>query len=475
MPKFTYSVQGMHCSSCEVLVERAFKHDPRVSQVKASQPHQVVEVWGHSEPDLAAANERLKSHGYCVQPGVREARSSWARLGGLSLLIVAFYVLLRNFKLAPDIGSSDDLALGVVLVMGLVAAVSSCIAVTGGLLVAISSAHAQAHPELVGWQKFRPHVFFNLGRVAGYTLLGAGVGALGSFIALSPVASGVVTLLASAAMITLGFRLLNVFPWLSRLTFRPPKFIAHKLQDASGSPRAWAPLLMGAATFFLPCGFTQALQLYVLTRGDAGVGAVTMLVFSLGTLPALMGLGAITSFVRGRWQQVVATAAGAVVVALGFINLGYGANLTGLTTALAAARENVRQVGARSAEAVSDPNVEFKDGVQVVKMKVVSRGYEPNRFRLQAGVPVRWEIEGVNVNGCQSILQLPSFGVTKFVGRGMNVVEFTPQAAGILRFNCAMGMYRGSFSVVESGEASGVAAPLGSPVACDPQRMNCVR
>lgn len=448
----------MHCAACEVLVERAFKHDPSVARVKAYQSG-YVEVWGQDEPNLIAANERLAPHGYRVQVGLGANKFSLRRLGGIALIIVATYVLFRKFSLVPNISTGEDLSLGVVFVMGLVAAVSSCIAVTGGLLVALSTAHAQAHPEATGWQKFRPHVFFNIGRVFSYGILGGAVGLLGSALALSPVWSGTITLLASLAMVFLGFRLLNLFPSLARVTLRPPKFIAHRLHDAAGNPRPWAPFLLGAGTFFLPCGFTQALQLYVLTRGDAAAGALTMLVFSLGTLPALVGLGAVTSFLKGRWQQAVAMVAGAAVVALGFMNLGFGLTLTGLSAKAATVRENFKITLSRQGVEVADPNVRLENGVQVVAMDVVARGYSPNRFTVRAGVPVRWEIQGVNTYGCQSVLQFPALNLTKYIKPGLNVVEFTPQGAGQLPFHCAMGMYTGSFTVLPAeGEAR--AAPV---------------
>lgn len=466
----------MHCSSCEVLIERAFSRLPGVSNVKANQAGW-VKVWSEAEPDLSAVNERVGQHGYQVRVGTGVGSFSFKRIGGALLMVVAVYILFKKLNLVPNIGGGQDLALGVVFVMGLVAAVSSCIAVTGGLLVAVSSAHAQAHPEATGWQKFRPHIFFNLGRVVSYTLLGAAVGALGSVLALSAVGSGIITLLASLAMIVLGLRLLNVFPWLSRLTLRPPKFIAHRLHDSAGNTRAWAPLTMGAGTFFLPCGFTQALQLYVLTRGSSSVGAATMLVFSLGTLPALMSLGAITSFVKGRWQRAVAVAAGAAVVALGLINFGYGANLTGLSAKFAQARENLKIAASRQGVAAQDPNVTVVNGVQVVKMNVVARGYSPNRFTVRAGQPVRWEITGVNTYGCQALLALPAFGLTQFVQPGLNVAEFTPREPGQYAFHCAMGMYTGSFTVLAADAQAAPALAPTQPSAvkvCNPATTSCL-
>ncbi|NCP77121.1 sulfite exporter TauE/SafE family protein [bacterium] len=41
----------------------------------------------------------------------------------------------------------------------------------------------------------------------------------------------------------------------------------------------------GALTFFLPCGFTLAMQAYAITTGSFITGALTMMAFALGTAP----------------------------------------------------------------------------------------------------------------------------------------------------------------------------------------------
>ena len=56
---------------------------------------------------------------------------------------------------------------------------------------------------------------------------------------------------------------------------------------SEGRFNSLTPILLGMSTFFLPCGFTQSMQVYALTTGDVLSGAMTMLVFSLGTLPVL--------------------------------------------------------------------------------------------------------------------------------------------------------------------------------------------
>ena len=128
-------------------------------------------------------------------------------------------------------------------------------------------------------------------------------------------------------MILLGLHMLRIIPSLSTILPGLPRAFpsACKRRPARRSAAAFA---LGAPTFFLPCGFTQALQLYVLGKASFTVGALTMLAFALGTLPALVSLSAISSFAQGAFQKHFMRFAGAAVVLLGIMNIQYGLVLT---------------------------------------------------------------------------------------------------------------------------------------------------
>jgi sulfite exporter TauE/SafE len=123
-------------------------------------------------------------------------------------------------------------------------------------------------------------------------------------------------------MILLGINLLDIFPWVARLQPTMPKFIARSVLRTNRLSRTVGPLVLGMATFFLPCGFTQSMQMYALKTGSFLTGGLTMLVFALGTLPVL-GLISFGSFtiLKGRHAGVFFKAAGVVVIAFGFLNL----------------------------------------------------------------------------------------------------------------------------------------------------------
>src|SRR6266851_8455948 len=164
------------------------------------------------------------------------------------------------------------------------------------------------------------------------TFLGGAIGALGSTFTMSPEASGILMILASLIMIVLGLQMLNLFPWLKQLQPKMPKFLAHKIHDLSEKEVKGGAFVLGASTFFFPCGFTQALQLYVLAKGSFTIGALTMLAFALGTLPALLSLSMVSSLATGMFQRYFLKLAGAAVVLLGIFNIESGLTLVGTGT-----------------------------------------------------------------------------------------------------------------------------------------------
>jgi len=82
MAKYYYQVSGIHCSACEVLVERAFRNLSTVEKVKANQAGW-VEVWCNDAPNLTAINETLAAYGYRVFDGAKQAGFSWKNWAAL--------------------------------------------------------------------------------------------------------------------------------------------------------------------------------------------------------------------------------------------------------------------------------------------------------------------------------------------------------------------------------------------------------
>lgn len=485
--KKRYKIHGMHCASCEVTIERKLKAIPGVEHVNVNHAQGHAEVSAHTDIELHKLQDAISEDGYTVshwEENLSDAvtataavsqsntRQDYIQIGAAFLIIASAYLILKQFNIVPDLGISSGMSYGFIVLIGVVAALSTCLAVTGGLLLAVAAKHNAQNPDLTGMQKFKPHLYFNLGRILSYTILGGAVGAVGSLFTLSPKTNGILVLIASFVMILLGLQLLNLFPSLRAFQPHMPKALAHKIHDLTDSNRKGTPMVLGASTFFLPCGFTQALQLYVLSEGDMITGALTMLAFSLGTLPALLSLGVFSSFAKGTVQKYFLKFAGVLVVLVGFFSINNGLTLTGVNIGLASDID--------SPTPSSGENIIIEDGKQIIEMTVDGLQYKPNRFTVYEGIPVEWKIDGSRAQGCGQVLIMPGADVVQYLNPDkITVINFTPQKTGNLSFNCSMGMMtpNSEFTVVPN--TTGITPSASSPIQetewseCDPAIANC--
>jgi len=436
-------VTGMHCPNCEVLIEHRLKAFDGVTRVRASHTRGVAQIDYTGTLDIGALNRAVEDDGYTVSPWsedqssqTKNTRRDYAEIGAVFLILAAIVFALRQFDLLPrGLSVSDNMSYGLVFAIGLVASVSSCIAVTGGLLVAVAAKYNEATGAHSGLQRLKPLIFFNAGRILSYTLLGGVIGALGSALTLSAETNGILTLAASAVMILFGLQMLKLLPSLGMLLPRMPKLLGHKVHELATRDAEGVAFIMGAATFFLPCGFTQALQLYVLATGSFAIGALTMLAFSVGTLPALLSLSAVSSFATGGFQRHFLKFAGAAVIVLGVMNIQYGLVLTG------SGMQSTPAIAATSAAPPASPQVSATGEKQIAVMRVVDFDYLPNRFTVKQGVPVEWRIDASEAVGCGRILYSPGLGIRKLLSNNSTTtISFTPTQTGTFAFNCGMGM-----------------------------------
>jgi sulfite exporter TauE/SafE len=207
-------------------------------------------------------------------------------------------------------------------------------AVVGGLVLAISSKwNARQHDQTFS-QKMVPHLRFNIGRIVGFGVLGGVLGLFGSVVQLSPFMMAVMMLIVGGVMFLLGVNLTHISPKLSSLSLSLPTgtLFAKKEADLLQSPsrefsslhplQGWLKTVgSGVLTFFIPCGFTFAMQLYAINTGSFRKGMAVMALFALGTLPGLIGVGSLTSIFKGKTAQIAYKVIGVLVMLLGLYNI----------------------------------------------------------------------------------------------------------------------------------------------------------
>lgn len=435
----------MHCRSCEVVIEKELLNISGVKRVDVSHKHGEATLYSDSaihEVDVISAVARA---GYSLgkdkkRDWIAKDAEIYFRILFAGVSLVALYLVLKIIGITDlSFSFGDSPSYATVLLIGLTAGISTCMALIGGLVLGVSAAHAVKHPEATRMQKFRPHAFFNFGRILGYAVLGGLIGFLGSAFQISSVAYGILIVAVGLVMLILGLKLTELFPVLERMQFALPSGLARRF-GLSKEVREYShtqSLLLGAATFFVPCGFTQAMQIYAVSTGSFVRGALIMGFFALGTAPGLLGLGGITSAVSGGIKKWFFAFAGLLVIFFGATNIVGGIRLTGFDLSV------IRR------DSAPDAAVKIVDGIQIVKMEQRGNGYFPNKFTVKKGVPVRWVINATDAYTCASYIVVPKLGVKRALELGENIITFTPQEVGTLRFTCSMGMYSGTFTVVE--------------------------
>lgn len=287
---------------------------------------------GRTELEIAEElSNVLKKHGYTLSVEKNAHNAGWGDFAyalPVSVVIILGFLLLQKAGLTSFITSSD-VSYGTAFIIGLIASVSSCLAVVGGLVLSLSASSAK---EGGTW---RTQALFHAGRLGGFFILGGLVGLLGNSLHLGLTANVVLGGIVALVMLILGINLLDIFHSTKRLQFTLPSGFSKHVMNGSNHDHYFAPVLVGIGTFFLPCGFTQSMQLYALSTGSFMQGALTMTVFALGTFPvlALLSFGSL-NIAHKPWKGIFFKTAGIIVIALALLNLSNALATAGIINPL---------------------------------------------------------------------------------------------------------------------------------------------
>ena len=462
--KLLVPIKGMHCTACEILTEEKLATVSGVLSVKSDHMRACAVIeYAEAEPNEAALKQAIKGAGYeygTDEVSVESQVNNYYEFAQALIVFLGLYLVAKITGLTELVNMKTDVVMGpsIVLLIGLAAGFSSCMALVGGLVLSVTARYAQVHKDLNtsalrrgsvlstgAKERFVPHVYFNIGRVLGYAFLGALLGVTGSAIHLSIGLSGWLIIIIALVMIVMGLKLIGLFPVFNRLELALPKSVLAWFGLRERSEEKYSStktMILGALTFFVPCGFTQAMQLYALSSGSALTGAMTMGLFALGTAPGLLSLGGLVSIVKGKWSSVFFRLAGIAVLAFALFNLRNGWNLVGASGFAWSQTKSVQ------VEESSDKEE------QIIRMTQTARGYSPKNFTVEAGRPVKWIIDSQNANTCAASIVAPKIKVNMQLKAGENIIKFTPRETGTISFTCSMGMYRGTIEVVEAVKKS---------------------
>jgi sulfite exporter TauE/SafE/copper chaperone CopZ len=466
--KCTLSVDGMHCASCEVLIEKKLKKINGINSVEANlNTHQVEIETNGDDLDIKEINRIFEENGYVFYTQkkiVNEAKLFSVIDGkliinrqkggvffkgiGITLIILIALFYIENSKLGQYASISETSSLGSFFVFGIIAGLSSCAALVGGLLLSLSKQWSELYiHEDGGFKRAFPFIMFNVGRLLSFAVFGGLLGLLGQMLGLSatanPIVTGVLIILVSVYMLLLGLNMLGV-NYIEKFNFKIPRFISSKISDEENFKGKLMPFIVGALTFLLPCGFTLNVQAIALTSGSPIWGGLMLLAFALGTLPmlVLISFTSVKLAQKPKLNAMFNIVAGILVVLFALYNLNSQLNVLGLPSLTDLKLLNITTENTYTSE--------IKDGIQVLQTTATSDGYYPVNAVVKAGVPIVWKIKDEGATGCTNSIISPSlFGNTQVsLMQGDNTVQVRELSVGTYKYTCSMGMYSGVIQVI---------------------------
>ena len=459
MKQQTFPIKGMHCQSCEVLITEELESLPDIQKADVSLRTKTATVTAKNMPPRAAIERAIKAAGYEIgyedKPAIAKDERVYKDIAIGFVLVMALFIIFTKLGLGnvTNVNMNGASAGLMSLMIGLTAGFSTCMALIGGLVLGISSRHSEKHPTASPMQKFRPHLFFNLGRIISFTVLGGVIGALGAAFQLKGSLLGLLTIGVGLVMLMLGLQLTDLFPRLKGSLTLPSsigKLIGikkHAAREYSHTDSFW----LGAATFFLPCGFTQAMQLFAVSTGSWMSGALIMGMFAVGTAPGLLGIGGLTSVVRGVFATRFFRIVGVVVVAMAFINLSNGYTLLGIGGLF----NNSKSAAMVSSEKQEVPDTKVETDLPPASLATTFKlngDISPSTFTAKVGQKTTLIVDvKEDGQGCMSTIMIPGLDDNpQYLKKGKKIfLTFTPKKASTYQITCAMGIQRGSINVQE--------------------------
>ena len=467
--KLHLNIIGMTCINCQQRIEKSLRKTRGVTLAAVSYKTGTAEVAyddaGTSEDEIKRIIEDL---GYQVLSPETALFYYILRASGYLLIIgVLFYILNSSGilnRLAPGRLADPDMSYGMLFLIGVMTSFH-CIAMCGGIGLSQSlpkktRAYERRNRSLT---PLKPSILYNLGRLCSYTALGYMLGLLGFLlggeteVGLSVQLQGAVKLLAGLIMIIMGLNMLELIPFIRRVTPRMSFIMSgvHRKKKKS----AGTPFMIGILNGFMPCGPLQSIWLVALASGNPLRGAITMFLFCLGTIPLMLGLGSVVSLLGHKFTNQVVKAGAVLLVVMGLSMFSQGSALSGLfssgikgTSIVATEPDTSLPEPVIITEAAIDAEA-GSDDIQIIN-STLDYGTYPD-ITVKKGVPVKWTIsvpEGL-LNGCNYRMIIQDYGIFHTFDYGDNVIEFTPETSGKVRYSCWMGMIQGTITVLDENES----------------------
>jgi len=201
--------------------------------------------------------------------------------------------------------------------VALFASFGHCIGMCGGFVVLYASSFSNKTASAL--KQFFIHTVYNFGRISSYVMLGIIFGLIGSVLSISKTAQGYLFFLIGILMVLMGLSLLGQIKFLhffeAQILTKP--HVKKVFNFFTKSKSIFGLYFLGVLNGFIPCGIVYFFLISAVASSSIFYGAVTMLIFGIVTLPAMVGFGFMVGFLTQNSRDIMLKIAGVIVIFYG--------------------------------------------------------------------------------------------------------------------------------------------------------------
>lgn len=290
--KTKISVYWMHCKSCELLIENKLLDLPWVKLNNISLENNYIDIDVKSENDIEKIKETIEELWYSLEKKEEEKNDilDYILIFSIFICIWFLFLIIKDVKFLDEIIKSNNLNFFIILLIWFIASISTCLAVTGWIVLWFSK---YIDTSTNTYSHLKTQFNFHIWRIIWFTIFGGILWSIWWFLWWFWFLNKFLLLLAWIFML---------YMWLNMLGFvkfklSMPKAFWNKILSIKNP--VFAPIVW-ALTFFLPCWFTQSLQIYAASSWNFISWAIIMWTFALWTLPVLFRIWFWSSYFKDK-------------------------------------------------------------------------------------------------------------------------------------------------------------------------------
>lgn len=319
-------IKWMRCISCEVILEKEFKKISGVRLIMVSYKKWIIQVEYSEESKYKELVKIIQKNNFEVVENSSNTKKSktldnilWNVIS-IMFVIILFIAsqLFEIYRFIPDTSSINYFS---AILIWIIASVSTCLAVTWWIIVGFSryfdnSSGFKWHLKVqASFQVWRIFWFFLLGWLLWY---------FWGFLNINFTVNAVITFVVGFLLFYMWLNILWIVPSITKYWVHMPKSFTQKIEslwNPKYSPLVWA------LTFFLPCWFTQTMQLLAIWSWSFWQWWLVMMFFAIWTGPVLLALWLGSSYFKWKKFSILTKIVWAIVIFFGLYTLFNSYNL----------------------------------------------------------------------------------------------------------------------------------------------------